>query len=695
MKNTFLLFGLLLAGMLFAQEPGNYKPDNRQVQLTSTKLPIVFITTGNKQIDREERIEAGMKIIYNGEGKLNYKDTVAHPGQHFDYRGSIGLKYRGNSSFTNSDKKPYAIRTQNEKGKKEDVSILGMGADNDWALLAPYSDRSMVRDMMMFTLARPYFDYVPHGKYCELILDGTYYGVYIMSERVRKGDHRLDIGKPGASGDELTGGYHLEIDRNDEPVYTSKHSPVKSDGTKIGYRYIHFQYKSPEIDELSDVQKQYIHGQIDRFENALAADNFTDTENGYRKYVDVTSFIDYMIATEFARNVDGYRLSTNLYKYRDSEDARFKTSLWDLNLGCGNADYCNGWYTEGWAYKYNDVNPGDDFLVPFWWQRLLNDQAFKKELKARWKQCREGMYSDASISHVLDSLTTLLTESGAVGRNSTAWPRWDRKVWPNYYYSQSYPDEINYLRNWIKKRVQFLDNEWLDRPLFESNAYYKLINADSRNLLSADQTGSLIPVADTENSDDISLWFITEKSQNNTGETANDSKEYLIRNYNNNQVASIGNYIEDNSPLMLESPMSDMSRQVWRFERIDNTFKIHNLSSNKVIRHRRNNGDNSIVQYKNNDSNGDKLWEVVMMGHVTGLKENRTSEISVWAQAGHICIAKLTSECQITVYTTTGKIIGRHTANSDAISIPVAGNNLYLVSVSSKEGQSVHKVLIP
>ena len=91
-----------------------------------------------------------------------------------------------------------------------------------------------------------------------------------------------------------------------------------------------------------------------------------------------------MLSTEFCHNVDGYRLSTNLYKYRDSKDSKFKTSLWDMNLGFGNADYSEGWRSDTWAYNFNDVSPGDNQLVPFWWYKLLKDDSFMKEVKERW-----------------------------------------------------------------------------------------------------------------------------------------------------------------------------------------------------------------------------------------------------------------------------------------------------------------------
>lgn len=42
-------------------------------------------------------------------------------------------------------------------------------------LLAPFSDKSMMRDVLTIELVRPYSDFVPSARYCELILDGTYH----------------------------------------------------------------------------------------------------------------------------------------------------------------------------------------------------------------------------------------------------------------------------------------------------------------------------------------------------------------------------------------------------------------------------------------------------------------------------------------------------------------------------------------
>ena len=179
MKHRILTYFLLFLPLAcHAQRWDNYRPFNTHVQLTQTNLPIIFLNVDGKMIKREERITAKMKILHNGDGMLNYADTVAHPGQHFDFDGYAAIQYRGNSSFDLSDKKPYSLKLIDkpleEGGEKLKAKLLGMGKDNDWAMLAPYSDKSMIRDLLAFELARPYFDFVPEGRLCELFLDGTY-----------------------------------------------------------------------------------------------------------------------------------------------------------------------------------------------------------------------------------------------------------------------------------------------------------------------------------------------------------------------------------------------------------------------------------------------------------------------------------------------------------------------------------------
>lgn len=459
----------------------NFKPTkNKNVKLTQTNLPIVFINLQGKRLASrwEDRyVVARMKVIQNGEGQLNYGDTVIHPNQQADYDGWIAIKYRGNSSFNNSEKKPYAIRTlesnvlPDDGGKKQKVKILGMGKDNKWAVIAPFSDKVMFRDVLTFDLARPWMDFVPQARMCEFIIDGTYYGVYAFAERVSKGKQRLNLHDPGTDGGDLSGDFLVEIDRPDDPYYLSKYKPwTDFNGSRAWDKTIKYQYKSPDEEDFAELPagtKEALNNEIHRMETVFAGANYADAENGYRKYIDVTSFIDYMLSTELSKNIDGYRLSTNLYKYsatraqEEGLDSRWKMSLWDFNIAWGNADYYQGGSTDGWHYTFNIRERYDDCQVPFYWYQLLNDDYYVEQMKKRWTAYRHANYSDERIMATVDSLVHLLTVEGAVTRNQQAWGAMGRYVWPNNYVGANYQAEVNYLKNWIKERLAFMDENLL------------------------------------------------------------------------------------------------------------------------------------------------------------------------------------------------------------------------------------------
>ena len=431
---------LMLTLLACKREKANFPPDDTGVELTSTNLPIVWIEVGARDIDRYRRIDARMKIIDNGPGNLNYADTVAHPGQRIDYSGHIALRYRGNSTYNDSPKKPYSFRTLDgtlKYGSKKKVKILRMGKDDNWALMAPYSDKSMMRDM------------------------------YILCEVVSKGKHRLNLDKPGKDGDALTGDYLLEVDCNDEPTYTSHYHPVSSQGVPYKDKVILIQYKSPDLDELNERQLAYINGRVNQMEAALASQDYRNPQTGYRRYIDVASFIDYQLATELGHNVDGYRLSGKFYKRRDGLDGRFKMAIWDTNLAYGNTKNCEGWRTDTWIYQSNDVlyGAGEVYLVPFWWYRLNSDPDYTNALKARWAQMRAANLSESRIMATVDSLATLLTSHGAEARNSQAWPRWGQYVWPNYYIAKDFNDEIAYLKRWLHDRIAWMDEQLGYQPV--------------------------------------------------------------------------------------------------------------------------------------------------------------------------------------------------------------------------------------
>jgi len=141
--------------------------------------------------------------------------------------------------------------------------------------------------------------------------------------------------------------------------------------------------------------------------------------------------------------------------------------IWDYNLAYGNAKYYTGETTEGWQIEYfmfSDYFNIDGALssMPFWWGNMWQSRRFQNKLYTRWWKWRESCLSTDKIMGIIDSLTVELEE--AQHRNFKRWPILDEYVWPNAYIGYSYEDEIDYLKDWCGKRIQWMDEHLTFSP---------------------------------------------------------------------------------------------------------------------------------------------------------------------------------------------------------------------------------------
>ena len=419
-----------------------------QVTLTSTNLPILIIETENGQsIPDEPKRNAELRIVYNGPGELNRPTDEV-----YDYQGRIGIELRGQTS-QNFDKKPYGFETRDAMGENNNVELLGMPAENDWVLHNPFSDKSLIRNAVTYILAGRIMEYAPRVRMVEVMVNGEYMGVYLLTEKIKRDKNRVAVSKLTPESEDITGGYIMKFDKGNEVAFTSDYRPPTGNGQET-----RFLYHYPDIDDITNEQAAYIKNFIDEMEDVLASDNFTDPETGYRQYLDPETFMDFLFINELTRNVDGYRLSSYFYKDRDSKGGRLKMGpVWDFNLALGNANYCEGGKFTGWGYSFNSFCPQDFWVIHFWWNRLLSDPNFKTDMTERWNRYRSGPLSDESVLGVIDSLTNLLTSEGAADRNFRRWPVLDQYVWPNAFVGGSYDAEIEYLTSWTRSRMSWLD----------------------------------------------------------------------------------------------------------------------------------------------------------------------------------------------------------------------------------------------
>jgi len=426
-----------------------------QVTFTSSNLPIVKISTNGQEIVDDPKIEATLQIIWNGDGQINNVSDAPN-----NFNGKIGIEVRGSSSQWDVPKKQYGFEVIDALGEGVSASLLGLPEEEDWILFAPYNDKSLMRDVLAYQLGQTFGSYAPRTKYCEVILNGNYQGIYVLIEKIKRDKNRVDIKKlepTETSGEDVTGGYILKVDKwtgSGGDGWYSTHPPLYRSGDQS----IYFQYDYPKQEDIVSAQKTYIQNYFRDFENALAGPNFNNKETGYSKYVDMGSFVDFFIMNELTKNVDGYRISTFMHKKHITDGGKLHMGpIWDYNLGFGNADYCNGGYADGWAKDFNQICGWDGMLIPFWWDRMIQDVYFKNALAKRWEFLRANTLSENYIHAKIDSIATLLN-SGAQQRNFEQWPVLGVYLWPNFYVGPNYNSEVIWLKSWIDDRLEWMDN---------------------------------------------------------------------------------------------------------------------------------------------------------------------------------------------------------------------------------------------
>jgi len=439
-SNFFLTLGISDNSTNYRSTPTWFLPPS----LGGT-LPLIIITTENStEIQDDPKVIAQMGIVDNGSGNMN---NLTDP--YNGYNGTIGIEIRGASSQS-FPKKNYGLETRNTDGSNNNVSLLGMPSENDWVLHGPYSDKSLLRNSLAYHMGTTTGKYTPRTRLCELYVNNDYRGVYMLTEKIKRDKNRVDIAnlKPeDISGQELTGGYILQIDRDDESSnidgWYSGSSPSKF-----------YAYHDPKAEDLEEVQREYIKTYLTSFEGDMES---TDYYWKYKSYVDAPSWIDYFLVSEMGKHIDAYKLSFYMHKKKSTNGGKLHFGpLWDFNLGFGNFNFVCSPEPEGWTYEFQGTC---DNAHPFWVKKLTDIPEVSDQINCRWNQLRNGpLHTDSLMQYIDDRLTEM---GDAPARNFERWDILGQYVWPNDYVGDTYEEEITFLKNWLTTRLTWMDDNML------------------------------------------------------------------------------------------------------------------------------------------------------------------------------------------------------------------------------------------
>ena len=388
--------------------------DSKFYQLTN--LPTVVINTSGAQEITSKEVEISSNVY-----------IISQDGTDLLATSQTGVRGRGNASW-GFPKKPYRLKFDSKQ------SPLGAPASaKKWTLISNYGDKSLLRNVMAFEVSRRVGQsYTPFCHPVDLIVNGEYRGCYQLSDQLEAAKGRVDA----------KDGYLIEIDAYayDEDVWF---------GSSYG---IPVTVKHPDEDDITSEQWAFIEGFFNKMEAAVFASNFTDDNEGYRKYLDLDSFLRNFIVGEFGGNTDTY---WSVYMYKDAADGKLYTGpAWDYDLGFEN-DYRTYPINSLPDYIYaSSGSVASDAVRRMVTRIVKDDPAAKARLVEIWETAlAEGGLSD--LNAYLDEKAAMLQESQEL--NFKRWKILDEYVHMNFQALGSYEAEVGTVRTYITERLKTFD----------------------------------------------------------------------------------------------------------------------------------------------------------------------------------------------------------------------------------------------
>jgi hypothetical protein len=321
-------------------------------------------------------------------------------------------------------KKSWSIELRDRNGDNRDVSLLGMPADDDWVLYAPYNDKTLMRNVLAYETARRLGRYASRTRFVEVTLNGRYHGVYVLMEKLKLQKDRIDLPEPAQL---LEWTFPFQARRKGH----SFGLPVWK------YRVL---FEDPERSDLSRKRRAQIRRSIGATERAIYR------LDGWRRHLDEASAVDFVLVNELFKNEDAFHASTFLAR---GAGGRWQLGpVWDFDISAGNSDYGPSATLKG---SMLDRRP--------WARRLYADRAFVRAVTRRWRELRAGGLRQDLLSSA-DRYARRLAATGAARRNFSRWPVLGVRVWPNPAAAvrrTTYASEVRALRRWLALRIGWMD----------------------------------------------------------------------------------------------------------------------------------------------------------------------------------------------------------------------------------------------
>lgn len=377
-----------------------------------TGLPVLWIETKDREeiTSKDEYLRASFKMVENVRTRAAGDIT----------EDSVSIKGRGNSTW-DMEKKPYALKFDKK------ISLLGEPKDKSWVLLANYTDKTMLRNHIAFYMGKiSNLDYTPRCHFVELMLNGRYNGTYQLCEKIKISGDRVNVGDDG---------FLMEIDARAMSESDSRYFVVNNLVQPVNI-------KDPDV-EYYDDNYNYAREYVTIADSVLFSDGFADSNEGWQKFMDVNTFVDWYLINEISKNNDAILWSSCYMNLKRGEKLKMGP-IWDFDIALGNVDYNGTYLTDGFWIKNTT-----------WFSRLFEDPAFVSKVKERFNYFynkRDDILREINANAIYLKY--------AVQENENRWHTFYTYIWPNYDIWGSYNNEIQSMKEWLNARFEWLKGEF-------------------------------------------------------------------------------------------------------------------------------------------------------------------------------------------------------------------------------------------
>ena len=381
----------------------------------SGTLPVMFINTENNEpVTSKETYLAGTYYLdpmgVEGVNAFGSKEKPL----------ALQIKGRGNYTWSGFDKKPYRLKLD----KKAD--LLGMAKSKHFGLLAHADDElGFLRNTIGFEISRRLgMKWTPGQQPVEVVLNGDYIGLYLLTELIRVDATRVNITEQEdyeTDTEAVTGGWLVEIDNYDEDEQVRI--------TEGNGNLIRFTYKSPEF--LSDEQRTYLTNLVTNVNSTIYEENKDSRD--WENYVDIDELAKFYIVQEVLDNAESFHGSCYWHKDRGAGQKIFFGPVWDFG---------NTFRRSNGKFIYQDPPYGQT-----WIGEIAKFPHFQEVVKGYWDKFLA--YDYAELTQVIDDFEDYIAAAAPC----------DAERWPQYG-SRNFNNARSGFKNNLTNRVNWLKQQW-------------------------------------------------------------------------------------------------------------------------------------------------------------------------------------------------------------------------------------------